>query len=457
MSNKRLLTVTALTRYIKKKFDVDSHLHDVWLKAELSNVKIHSRGHIYFTLKDENARIQAVMFAANNQHLSFKPENGQKVIVRGEISVYEPYGTYQMYVNEMQLDGIGSLYLKFEELKKSLHKQGMFDHDRKKPLPRYPEVVGVITSPTGAAIRDIYTTIKRRYATAKVILIPALVQGESAASSIVAALNKSQSLEKIDVLIVGRGGGSIEDLWPFNEEAVARAMFDCTIPIISAVGHETDFTIADFVADLRAPTPTGAAELAVPHILDLTERINERERRLYQTMKERLLIDRKRLQQAKQSYAFRFPRKLSEQKEQQLDRLLDQLGREMMRNFDRKQQVAVQLSKRLHQQHPQEGLWRSYEKYNQLKRRSERAMLSVSQQKQQLLGQALSKLNALNPLNVMERGYSLVYKTSSTDEEPQKLIKSVEHVAKGEQIKIQMKDGSVDCQVIDIEGSECND
>lgn len=288
MAEVKYVTVGALTKYIKRKFEVDPHLRDLWIKGEISNFKYHSRGHMYFTLKDEQARIQAVMFAGYNQYLSFRPEDGMKVLVRGEISVYEPSGNYQIYVKEMQPEGIGNLYLAYEQLKKRLEAEGLFSAEHKKPIPAFPRYIGVVTSPTGAAIRDILTTIRRRYPIATVILFPTLVQGEEAAGSIVRSIEKANELGYIDVLIVGRGGGSIEELWAFNEEAVARAIFASKVPIISAVGHETDFTIADFVADLRAPTPTGAAELAVPHVTELMERISQRKLRLMRAMKEKL-------------------------------------------------------------------------------------------------------------------------------------------------------------------------
>lgn len=225
MSEISFVTVTALTKYIKRKFDVDPHLEDIWIKGELSNVKIHSRGHIYFTLKDDNARIQSVMFARQNRNLAFTPENGMKVLVRGGISVYEPSGNYQLYAKEIQPDGIGALHLAYEELKKKLSQEGLFDEKHKKPIPAFPSVVGVVTSPTGAAVRDVITTIKRRYPLVKVIVFPTLVQGVNAGESIVSSIKEANRRELCDVLIVGRGGGSIEELWAFNEEAVARAIF----------------------------------------------------------------------------------------------------------------------------------------------------------------------------------------------------------------------------------------
>lgn len=258
MSNQQYLSVSALTKYIKRKFDADPHLQNVYIKGEISNFKQHTSGHMYFTLKDEKARLLSVMFAANNKGMKFLPENGMKVLVKGDISLYEASGQYQLYVKSMAPDGVGDLYLAYEQLKKKLEATGLFLAEHKKTIPLYPKSVGVITSPTGLALRDILTTIKRRYPIAKIIVYPALVQGNNAAKSIAQAITMANSRAESDVLIVGRGGGSIEELWAFNEEIVAESIYDSDIPIISAVGHETDFTIADFVADMRAPTPTGA-------------------------------------------------------------------------------------------------------------------------------------------------------------------------------------------------------
>ena len=266
--NDKYLTISAITRYLKNKFDTDVNLRTVYLKGEISNIKYHTTGHLYFSLKDETSKINAIMFSSNAKKLVFNPVDGSKVLVVGRISVYEATGGYQIYVDEMIEDGVGNLYLAFEKLKKDLAKEGLFDEKYKKKIPRIPEVIGVVTAPTGAAIKDIISTIKRRFPICKVIVFPSLVQGENAKEDIVRNIELANTYP-LDVLIVGRGGGSIEDLWPFNEEIVARAIFNSNIPIISAVGHEIDFTIADYVADLRAPTPTGAAEMAVPNITDL--------------------------------------------------------------------------------------------------------------------------------------------------------------------------------------------
>jgi exodeoxyribonuclease VII large subunit len=447
----KYVTVGALTKYIKRKFEVDPHLRDLWIKGEISNFKYHSRGHMYFTLKDEQARIQAVMFAGYNQYLTFRPEDGMKVLVRGEISVYEPSGNYQIYVKEMQPEGIGNLYLAYEQLKKRLEAEGLFSPEHKKPIPAFPRYIGVVTSPTGAAIRDIMTTIRRRYPIATVILFPTLVQGEQAAESIVRSIEKANELGYIDVLIVGRGGGSIEELWAFNEEIVARAIFASQVPIISAVGHETDFTIADFVADLRAPTPTGAAELAVPHITELMERISQRKLRLMRAMKEKIAAESDRLSRLQKSYVFRYPEKLYEQKEQQLDSLLERLQRHTERLLDKKSERLEQLRLKLLRYHPNEQLSRMKEKYESLTKSLEKEMRSVIEHQQLRFTSLVSHLHALSPLKIMERGYSLVYN------EKKELVKSIRQLQLGDTIQVRLQDGQIDCHVWGMEAKQLHE
>lgn len=445
MAQMKYVTVAALTKYIKRKFEVDPHLQDLWIKGEISNFTYHSRGHMYFTLKDEQARIQAVMFAGYNRQLTFKPENGMTVLVRGEISVYEPSGAYQVYVKEMQPDGIGALYLAYEQLKKKLEQEGLFAEAHKKPIPKFPQHIGVVTSPTGAAIRDILTTIRRRYPLAKVILFPTLVQGEQAPISIVQSIQKANEMGNIDVLIVGRGGGSIEELWAFNEEIVARAIFASRIPIISAVGHETDYTIADFVADLRAPTPTGAAELAVPHIADLLSRVSEQQARLIRAMKECVNAEQKRLQSLRSAYAFRYPKRLYEQKEQQLDTLVDRLRRQMSDMLKQKGNQLQQVQLTLFAHHPQSRIEKAADRLRTLEHTIVRNMNDVMKQKAWLLTTKLAKLDALSPLKIMERGYSLAY------DEQQTLIKTVQQLKEGDRIHIRFQDGRAHCVVSNIE------
>lgn len=451
MQEQRYLSVNALTKYIKRKFDADPHLRDVHVRGEISNFKQHSSGHMYFTLKDEKARILAVMFSSQSRTMKFKPENGMKVIVRGEISVYEPSGQYQIYIKEMRPDGIGELFLAYEQLKQRLELEGLFAIENKKAIPLYPRTVGVITSPTGAAIRDVITTIKRRYPIANILVFPALVQGDQAASSIAKAIDKANSMNEIDVLIVGRGGGSIEELWAFNEELVARAIFSSDIPIISAVGHETDFTIADFVADLRAPTPTGAAELAVPHIDELLDRVLQRQTRLLRTMKGRFQLEKERLARVQKSYAFRYPHRLYEQKLEQVDKLTEMLVRGTSRlSLIKKGQHEI-LYKRLQRNHPSEALREAKKRLDLTNKEMKRAMQQVLSKKQTEFERILSTLGALSPLKIMERGYSLAYS------EENRLIKSINQVKMNERVQIQLTDGSLFCRVENRKESEKRD
>ncbi len=435
----KFVTVTALTKYIKKKFEVDPHLQDIWIKGEISNFTQHARGHMYFTLKDSQARIQVVMFAGNNRTLAFKPENGMKVLARGEISIYEQNGSYQVYIQEMQPDGIGNLYLAYEQLKKKLEQEGLFSAP-KKLLPQYPKTIGVITSQTGAAIRDIVTTIRRRYPIVKLVLIPTLVQGEKAPTSIVKSIKKANELD-IDVLIVGRGGGSIEELWAFNEEIVARAIFSSQIPIISAVGHETDTTIADFVADKRAATPTGAAELAVPNLSELMERLAQRKIRMMQAIKKQILTEKQHLERLQKSYALRHPKKLYEQKEQQLDYVLERLNREVYRTIERNQQKIQKLDVLLTKHHPAQKITQAKERNETIKKRLQKEIETIINKKTWQFTSTLSTLQALSPLKMMERGYGITY------DKEKNLIKSIHNVNKEDEINIRLADGYIHCRV----------
>lgn len=445
MEKVQYLTVQALTRYIKRKFDFDPHLQDVFVKGEISNYKKHTSGHLYFTLKDNKARILAVMFSSQAKKLRFEPENGMTVLLHGEVTVYEPSGQYQIYVKEMEPEGIGALYLAFEQLKEKLSKEGLFNKNRKKPLPLYPKTVGVVTSPTGAAIRDILTTIKRRYPIAKIIIYPALVQGNAAAASIVSAIETANSRKEADLLIVGRGGGSIEELWAFNEEAVARAIFASEIPVISAVGHETDTTIADFVADLRAPTPTGAAELAVPNIDDLIERILNRKIRLIRAIKERTNVESKRLDRLTKSYAFRYPQKLFEQKTEHLDRTVEQANRLLKQKITDTNQKMKYLEQRLKSNHPQGQFDAANNKLGQQEKRMSRSFEAIFKLKEKEFLSQVSTLNVLSPLKVMERGYSIAY--DSEDH----IIKSINNVKVGDSIKVTLTDGTLKAKIIERE------
>ncbi|SDL62797.1 exodeoxyribonuclease VII large subunit [Sediminibacillus halophilus] len=443
--NDRYLTVTALTKYIKRKFEMDKHLKDVWLKAEISNFKHHSRGHMYLTLKDDHSKIQAVMFAGNNRSLKFKPENGMNVLAKGELSVYEPQGQYQLYISQMEPDGIGALYLAFEQLKDKLSKEGLFDPAIKQSIPAYPKKIGVITSPTGAAVRDIMTTLSRRYPIAKSVLFPVLVQGSQSAASIVKAIETASRMGEFDILIVGRGGGSIEELWSFNEEVVARAIHASTIPVISAVGHETDFTISDLVADMRAATPTAAAELAVPSQAEIKERIISLDRSMDRALKSKLANAKERLGQLQRAYAFRYPAQLLRQKEQELDKFVERLGKGVSARHNSKQESLRALHKRLMLKHPKTQTQLMGRELNQLRLRLDRAFAKEVQTRQNQFQKNLDKLSLLNPLNTMKRGYSITYQQNG------EVLSSTKKVQPGEQVTVKLFDGSLDCQVWGIE------
>jgi len=442
--NDKYLTVTALTKYIKRKLDLDRHLQEIWLRGEISNFKHHNRGHMYMTIKDEQARIQAVMFAGSNRFLKFYPENGMKVLIRGNVSVYETAGQYQLYISSMEPDGIGALYLAYEQLKDKLEKQGYFSPDIKKPIPAFPERIGVITSPTGAAVRDIITTISRRYPLAEVVVIPVLVQGQEAAASIVKGIETANRYGGFDTLIVGRGGGSIEELWSFNEEIVAKAIYESAIPVISAVGHETDTTISDFVADFRAPTPTGAAEMAVPSQIELTKSLKQYRQRLGREVQQLLQSESRHLDRLANSYAFRYPKELLKQKEQELDQRLESLDRILEARISQSLQEHQALTKRLYLKHPIEQITEAEKKLHELQIQSERRMQHILDQEKRELVNVMDKLSLVNPLNIMKRGFALPYETEG------KLVRSVQQVKQGEELKVRVKDGDIQAKVLSV-------
>ena len=417
--NSKYLTVGAITRYLKAKFDGDDNLRQVFLKGEISNIKYHTTGHIYFSIKDETSKINAIMFSSAAKKLLFKPVDGSKILVTGRISVYEATGGYQIYVDEMLEDGVGNLYIAFEKLKKDLAKEGLFDQKYKKEIPKIPNRVGVVTASTGAAIKDILSTIKRRYPICEVILFPSLVQGDSAASDIVKNIKLAENYD-LDVLIVGRGGGSIEDLWPFNEEIVARAIFDCKIPVISAVGHEIDFTIADYVADMRAPTPTGAAEMAVPNMSDLINKIDNLKIRLNESINKTVNYKKLYLDSIKNSYAIKNPLIMYENKKQKLDMLIDNLNNNL-------------LNKCSSVKHRLEIIKSNYILNNP-------SLLFKDKNIQ--LNSLIEKLELINPLGVLKRGYSLVYQENN-------IVKSINDIKVNSNILIKLHDGDVKATVID--------
>lgn len=445
MLSDRYISVTRLTRYIKQLMESDSELQDVWLKGEISNFKRHSRGHLYMTIKDKTARIRAVMFAGNAKNLAFEPEDGMKVLVQGSISLYEPYGEYQIYIREMEQDGLGRLFLAFEALKKKLEALGMFDPSRKKPLPEVPYEIGIVTSPTGAVIRDLFTTIKRRFPAARLTVFPVLVQGADAAPSIAAAIRQANRMKDLNVLIVGRGGGSIEDLWAFNEEIVAEAIFQSRLPVISAVGHETDFTIADFVADRRAPTPTAAGEFVVPDRQELGRRIDNLSGRLEKSVKARLIRETDRLNQIMQAYAFKYPGQLILQKEQERDQMTEHLRKAMMRLLNGKGDQLVLVDRLLSNNRPAAMLDRSRKLLQEHSRHLIQSFNRFLKEKNAGFERMVLQLNALSPLRIMARGYNLAYN------QHEQLVKSVEEVSPGDPLTVQMHDGIIDCQIWGIE------
>ena len=422
MNNSNYITVSEVNKYIKDIINNDLLLKKVYLRGEISNFKAHSRGHYYFTLKDENSRIAAVMFAFNNKNLKFVPYDGMKVLVTGKIDVYEASGSYQIYVEDMSPDGIGALYVAFEELKKKLNSEGLFDRSKKKKIPRIPRRIGIVTSPTGAAIKDILTTIKRRYPVCETILFPALVQGEEAAKTIadkIKLANEVKDIYNIDTLIVGRGGGSLEDLWPFNEEVVARAIYASSIPVISAVGHEIDITISDYVADLRAPTPTAAGELAVPDINTIITYLDTARTRSYNALNNIISINSKKLDALKNSYILTKPMSMYEIKEQKLDTLLDNLNKSINLVLENSKTKLFTLSNSYILNNPN--------------------MLYKYQS--QKLNYVISKLEVLNPLNTLSRGYAIMKKDN-------RVVSSLNDIEKDDIVTITLKDGNIESKVI---------
>ncbi|MFF2887695.1 exodeoxyribonuclease VII large subunit [Paenibacillus sp. NPDC057967] len=445
----KVYSIKEINKYIRMKLETDLVLGDVWLRGEISNFTHHSSGHMYFTLKDSDSRLKCVMFASHNVRLPFKPKEGAKVMARGNISVYERDGNYQFYVMAMQPDGIGSLYLAFEQLKGKLESEGLFSSSRKRELPVYPKAIGVITSPTGAAVRDIITTIQRRYPFIPVYVYPVLVQGKGAAPSIVGAIEAMNRFGDCDVLIVGRGGGSLEELWAFNEESVARAIAASAIPVISAVGHETDFTIADFVADMRAATPTAAAELAVPHIAELKQQRERMSQRLIGAMQRSISTEKERLARIRRSPFFLHPRRYMLDQAQRLDRMKEQLEQRMYKRLSKEDARLSHLQARLSARHPGATVQQSAKRLAIVTRGLEMSVASMLKEHRLRLNGAMGQLDALSPLKVMARGYSLVY-----DSDSGRLIKSVNETKSGDAVQVRLMNGRLVCRVESVEGGE---
>lgn len=392
MADVRMATVSQINGYIKKILDSNIILNNVWVKGEISNCKLHYSGHMYLTLKDEGSVLKAVMFKSANRNLAFKPEDGMKVLARGRVSAYEAGGVYQLYIEEMTVDGVGALYVAYEQLKNKLAAEGLFDENLKKPIPQYPEKIGVVTATTGAAIRDIINVITRRFPYAEIIIYPSLVQGPTASGNIVEGIEYFNKHNLVDTLIVGRGGGSIEDLWAFNEENVARAIFNSRIPVISAVGHETDFTIADFVADMRAPTPSAAAEISVPSQIELSSRLNMIKNRMAESIKNR--IDRNRTV---------------------LDRMKLKNPQEKIDDY------SIKLD-------------------NEIKQLANVFKIQLMEKRKQL-GNECAKLSAMSPLAVMARGYAIPFN------EQGEVMRSAKDFEKDKKFDLYVADGTVKCIV----------
>ena len=419
--DKEYLKISELNNYIKSVLDKDTFLNKVYLKGEISNFKNHTRGHLYFTLKDDTSRISAVMFQSSAVKLTFNPEDGMNVLVSGRISAYPAQGSYQVYVDTMEPDGLGALYIEYEKLKKKLAAQGMFAPEHKVPIPRFPEKIGVITAPTGAAVRDIMSTIKRRYPMCEAILFPCLVQGKDAAPDIVRQIKRADAYG-VDTIIVGRGGGSIEDLWAFNEEVVAQAIYDCVTPIISAVGHEIDWTIADFVADLRAPTPTGAAEMAVPTVLDIKTLIDNYKIRLNKNIKNMVNTKFIKLRSLRQSFILKNPMSMYEVKEQKLDTLIDTLNKDIKNIINDKDNKLNKIKLSVVLQNPENLIKDKRIKFDLL----------------------VNTLKLVNPLGILDKGYSLV-------EVNDKIIKASKDVKVNDILNIRLHEGSIKAEVKEVE------
>jgi len=436
----KYLTVTALTKYIKRKFEQDPYLERVYLTGEISNFRNRPNAHQYFSLKDERAKISALMFKGAFQKLKFTPEEGMKVLIIGRISLYEASGNYQIYVEHMEPDGVGALYQALEEMKVKLKKEGLFDAP-KQLISTFPKKIAIVTSPSGAVVRDIMTTIKRRYPIVQLVVFPTLVQGAKAADDIVNSIKMVEAKGDFDTMIVARGGGSIEDLWPFNEEKVARAIFEAKTPVISSVGHETDTTIADLVADMRAATPTAAAELSVPLLSDELIKIEQMRLRLIQSYMRKMEVLSQRLNRSLESYIFKQPQRLYEGYAQNLDMLSERLERLLSEKVQTKTQDFKLVQYRLMGASPIqliEQKQRDLQLGNQqLLNEMDRYMQNTAKR----VDYAMQSLDYLSPLKIMNRGYSYVTKEK-------KVVKTIHQIQLNDRVHIHLHEGEFEATVI---------
>lgn len=443
-SEREIWSVAQLVAHLSKLVDQDEQSKAVWVEGELSNFTHHASGHMYFTLKDESAKMRAVMFKWSNRLLLFKPKNGDRVMIRGELYVYERDGQVQLKVLEMRNSGLGDLYSKYIQLKEKLETEGLF-HQPKKILPSHPRKVGVITSSHGAAVRDIITTMKRRYPLARILLMPVAVQGVHAAKEVATAIDEMNRLAEVDLLIVGRGGGSLEELWAFNEEIVVRSIAQSVIPVISAVGHETDTTLSDFAADVRAATPTAAAELAVPNFEELEHRFAALYQRLQNSPSQLLNQKREQLDRLAERPVLRQPGAQLDQFSQRLD----YLDRDLYRLL-RKKMVDLELTyerstSRLRYHRPHDRIRAYRERILQLQKEQTKALNQKLHQEATRYERSLAKLDALSPLKVLQRGYSVAFRFQG------ELVRTVNQVRPGDLLRVRVSDGVLKCQVF---GSE---
>lgn len=439
--NEEYVTVSALTKYIKYKFDKDPHLGRVYLTGEISNFRLRPT-HQYFSLKDENAIISATMFQSAFKKIQFRPEEGMKVLVIGKISVFEKSGQYQINIEHMEPDGVGALYLAYEQLKKKLEAEGLFSLP-KKPIPQFPKKIAILTSESGAVIQDIQTTVARRFPIVQLVLYPTVVQGVHAVNSILKNLDLVEQ-EDYDVVIIGRGGGSIEDLWAFNEEPVVRRVAELSIPVISSVGHETDTTLIDFVSDMRAATPTAAAEIATPVLMEIHQQLRNLQTRLEQALSRQLQIKRERMQALANASIFQNPERIYQVYQQRVDQLEMRLQQMMQQSVQQKRQQLVKHQHRLELGSPSRRVQTEKQALQYLAKRLEQAQGQLMKDKKQQFQRAIQQLDLLSPLKIMNRGYGIL-------QQEETIIKSVDQLEVNQELTIQLVDGTVRSKVTSVE------
>ena len=435
------VTVSALTKYIKYKFDKDPHLGRVYLTGEISNFRLRPT-HQYFSLKDENAIISATMFQSAFKKIQFRPEEGMKVLVIGKVSVFEKSGQYQINIEHMEPDGVGALYLAYEQLKKKLETEGLFSLP-KKPIPQFPKKIAILTSESGAVIQDIQTTVARRFPIVQLVLYPTVVQGVHAVNSILKNLDLVEQ-EDYNVVIIGRGGGSIEDLWAFNEEPVVRRVAELSIPVISSVGHETDTTLIDFVSDMRAATPTAAAEIATPVLMEIHQQLRNLQTRLEQALSRQLQIKRERMQALANASIFQNPERIYQVYQQRVDQLEMRLQQMMQQSVQHKRQQLVKYQHRLELGSPSRRVQTEKQALQYLAKRLEQAQVQLMKDKKQQFQRAIQQLDLLSPLKIMNRGYGIL-------QQEETIIKSVDQLEVEQELTIQLVDGTVCSKVTSVE------